>query len=218
MDPKEMQKSHPWQTDLSAGIVIAALALGGLTAWLLPVLSPIFLLNFLFFVEPKGFLREKLCGEWKFPLRFLGDALLIALGATVISAGVTNVWMKVLYGLFGLKPDLMQEIARIFLEASPGVKIALAWNILIIAPITEELIFRRLLFDLCGRFLPRWGAFVLTALLFSLAHRHLASVAGLFCFGLILQAFYQGTRNLLVPVAIHIFFNGIALIGLLLFT
>ena len=77
MDPKEMQKSHPWQTDLSAGIVIAALALGGLTAWLLPVLSPIFLLNFLFFVEPKGFLREKLCGEWKFPLRFLGDALLI---------------------------------------------------------------------------------------------------------------------------------------------
>ena len=206
---------RPWATGLPAGTVIAALFLGIGTGWLMPALSPLFLLGFLYFAPTRGGLLRKLAAEWHFPGRFWGDSFLVALLATLATAAVTAAWLKVLYAVTGTEPDPMQEIARLFLASSPGMKLFLAWNILIAAPILEELIFRRLLFDLCGRFLPQWGAFLLTALLFAAAHRHLPSFPGLCLLGVILQAFYVWTRNLATAVMIHVFFNGIALAGLL---
>jgi hypothetical protein len=80
---------------------------------------------------------------------------------------------------------------------------------LVVAPITEELLFR-------GFILQRWAvkwnlplALILSSVLFGLMH---PNPVGLTVFGLLMGVLYIKTRSLLVAIACHALNNGLAVI------
>ncbi|MEV0136069.1 CPBP family intramembrane glutamic endopeptidase [Dactylosporangium sp. NPDC050688] len=81
------------------------------------------------------------------------------------------------------------------------------------AAVTEELIFRGVLFRIVEERLGTWGALVLTALLFGLAHLPnpnatlWSALAVAVEAGALLAAVYAATRNLWVPIGVHFGWN-----------
>jgi hypothetical protein len=86
----------------------------------------------------------------------------------------------------------------------------LVWMVVlaaIIAPVTEELIFRAGLFRYLRTRIPRAYALVLPALLFALLHGNLAAFAPLCALGVLFAVAYERTGNLAVPMIAHALFN-----------
>ncbi len=82
-------------------------------------------------------------------------------------------------------------------------------TLVIVAPVTEELIFRGVLLQ---RWAKKWGirpALIASSLLFGLCH---ANILGLSVFGLIMGILYVQTRTLLVPIACHALNNFLVLL------
>lgn len=81
------------------------------------------------------------------------------------------------------------------------------FSVVVVAPVTEEFIFRGILLH---RWAIKWGvrtAMILTSLLFGLLH---ANPIGLFMFGLVMALLYLTTRSLLVPMVAHALNNALA--------
>ena len=81
------------------------------------------------------------------------------------------------------------------------------------AAVTEELIFRGILFRIVEERIGTWGALTLTAVLFGLAHlpnEHAtlwSALAVAVEAGALLAAVYAATRNLWVPIGVHFGWN-----------
>jgi uncharacterized protein len=112
-------------------------------------------------------------------------------------------------------PDfVMQLLKQLSERSSPNTSTPLLFTFLqaiayvIVAPITEEFLFR-------GYILQRWAskwsmtvALVASSILFGVLH---ANIIGLSMFGLVMGVLYIRTRTLLIPIACHAFNNLIAL-------
>ncbi len=86
---------------------------------------------------------------------------------------------------------------------------------IIVAPITEEFIFRGIILQ---RWASKWGmpsALVASGVLFGILH---ANFVGLSLFGIVMGVLYIKTRTLLVPMACHAFNNSLAVGASLLST
>ncbi len=92
--------------------------------------------------------------------------------------------------------------------ATPGLYNGLVlFSVVVVAPITEEFIFRGVLLHRWG---VKWGirpAIVMTSILFGMLHSNLI---GLFVFGVVMALLYLSTRSLLVPMVAHALNNAIA--------
>ncbi len=92
--------------------------------------------------------------------------------------------------------------------AAPGLYNGLVlFSVVVVAPITEEFIFRGVLLHRWG---VKWGirpAIVMTSILFGMLHSNLI---GLFVFGVVMALLYLSTRSLLVPMVAHALNNAIA--------
>ena len=97
--------------------------------------------------------------------------------------------------------------------------------ILVIAPVIEEFVFRGLLLTYLKQKMGRWGAIILSATIFALFHyapQQKASNFSLF-FSLFPLAFFLGflyerQRSLIAPIALHMTFNSISVMRILLFS
>lgn len=93
-------------------------------------------------------------------------------------------------------------------------KIALTAAVL--APFSEEFLFRGFFYGVWKRYLgPRYAA-VLASLLFAAMHTSLSSFPTLFVLALCLTLAYERTGSLLVPIGFHAFFNFTNLLGVYL--
>jgi len=77
----------------------------------------------------------------------------------------------------------------------------------IVAPITEELIFRAGLFRYLRTRIPRALALILPALLFALLHGNLAAFTPLCALGVFFALAYERTGSIAVPMIAHALFN-----------
>ena len=83
----------------------------------------------------------------------------------------------------------------------------------VMAGITEEILFRGLLFRLSSKIVGTWGALIFTSLLFGLAHKAnpgatlASSVAIELEAGVLLGAAYAATQRLWLPIGLHIGWN-----------
>ncbi len=82
------------------------------------------------------------------------------------------------------------------------------------APFFEELMFRGFLLPSLTRYLPLWGAIILSALIFAIAHLSLSEVLPLATLGVILGIVYTRSRNLLAPMLLHSLWNSGTLLSL----
>lgn len=121
------------------------------------------------------------------------------------------VYVKIMHGKLPDETD--QETVRSFKAAGSSVfRILLGITAIIIAPITEETLFRGFLYGVTKRFTDRWFAAVSTALIFAVVHSHVGALLPIFVLGLGLALAYEVTGCLLVPVFMHAMFNGFNII------
>jgi len=159
----------------------------------------------------RPFLRLKwLLGRWPRHLawgRFLllmGGIFLFSLGAFQLSYLALALVAPAL-----VETTLQQSLILAAEEtAYPNFYTAvMMFSVLVVAPVTEEFIFRGVLLHRWG---VKWGvkpAIVLTSVVFGVLHSNLV---GLFMFGVIMAVLYLSTRSLWVPIVAHSINNGIA--------
>jgi len=80
---------------------------------------------------------------------------------------------------------------------------------IILAPIVEEIVYRGLLYVPLHRKIGRYGAIILSALVWSYVHHFpsLLAIIGTFIFGLILGWLYDRSGSLVPPIIFHAFKN-----------
>jgi membrane protease YdiL (CAAX protease family) len=91
-------------------------------------------------------------------------------------------------------------------------RLLLIFSAVIIAPISEELIFRGYIFGVLRRYAGRWWAMVISALVFAAIHAHIPSLAGLFVLAVALTLVYEGVGSLWAPILMHALFNSVTVI------
>ena len=99
-----------------------------------------------------------------------------------------------------------------------GVQVCLLVLALIVAPITEEALFRGMALPLLARTMGVIPAVVLTAVCFALMHFHLPALAPLFVLASGFAVAYIVSGSLWVPIIMHVLFNGMNLGLILLMT
>ncbi len=116
------------------------------------------------------------------------------------------------YSIVG--PDTApQPIVTFLLESQSWTsRLAVAAIAVLIAPVTEELIFRGCLYGMCRQFAGRIPALVFSAVVFAVIHGHPASLPGLFLLSVALTLLYERTGSLWAPIALHALFNGITVL------
>jgi membrane protease YdiL (CAAX protease family) len=141
---------------------------------------------------------------WVQLLWLVGGVFLFSLGAFQVSyLGLSVVAPATVESM--LQQSLVLSADR---AAAPGPHTLLTLiSVLVVAPVTEEFLFRGVLLHRWG---VKWGvrpAIVLTSALFGVLHSNLV---GLFVFGVVMSLLYLSTRSLLVPIAAHAMNNAIA--------
>ena len=119
----------------------------------------------------------------------------------------------------GWIPDIpVQQLIQVIAGTRSGWVLALAAIVaVVVAPISEELLFRGFLQPALGRWTGRWLAIILSAAFFAAAHMDLYALPLLFVLGVALAYIYDRTRSLAAPVALHMAFNGVSLLSVFAF-
>lgn len=101
-----------------------------------------------------------------------------------------------------------QDLIGIFANAgfSP-LLLAMILLATVLAPLTEELVFRAGIFRYTRTRLPRWVALLLPSVLFGALHGNLAGFVPLAVLGIIFALAYERTGRIAVPIIAHGFFN-----------
>lgn len=148
-------------------------------------------------------LRQVPTLPWSQVLRYAGGTLLVVLPVVaLISLG----WNVVLRALS--LPDAPQDLVRIFAETKSGAVIAgMLLVACVLAPISEELVFRAGLFRYVRQKLGRTPALLVSGLCFGLLHGSWAGSVPLAVLGMILALVYEATGSIRVPILVHALFN-----------
>lgn len=135
------------------------------------------------------------------------QALILVIIVYVLVQLVTwLVYTKVLGG--GMPEDGAQEAVKAFKNTkSLSFKMLLGIAAVVIAPLTEEMIFRGFLYGVTKRFTDRWFAALFSSLMFAVVHQNVAATLPLFLLAMGLATAYEVTGCLLVPIFMHGMFN-----------
>ncbi len=92
----------------------------------------------------------------------------------------------------------------------------LLFTVVILAPVFEEILFRGVLFSSLTKIMSSFNAMIFSGFVFGAIHMSMAELLPLWVLGILLAYCYAQTRNLLVPILIHLIFNALSFWGLLL--
>ncbi|MGF1495415.1 MAG: lysostaphin resistance A-like protein [Elainellaceae cyanobacterium] len=154
---------------------------------------------------PEGWFRLAARKNW----------LLWGLGGYLVAVpmviGVSIINQQIWQGQGGSNPLL-----RIVLEEGDPLSLGIFFfTAAIAAPIFEEFLFRGFLLPSLTRYVPVWGAVVLSSLIFALAHLSLSEVLPLTVLGMVLGFVYVRSRSLLSSMLLHSLWNSATMVGLL---
>ena len=141
-----------------------------------------------------------------------GFAGAILVGLTIIPAAlvVALLWQITLFA-FGVEPtpqEVVEEFSRAIGGNGTSLVAAIAFLTVVVAPITEELLFRAVLFRWLQTEMPTWGAVILSGVIFSLCHFSLTAFLPLALLGILFAVILHRTGNLWACIALHALFNG----------
>lgn len=157
-----------------------------------------------FFPLPKDWFRLNLFGYWW--LWGLGGYCVALPLVILISVINQQLWQ----GQGGSNPLL-----SLALESQDQVALGIFFFTAgIAAPFFEEFLFRGFLLPSLTRYLPVWGAIVVSSLLFAIAHLSLSEILPLTVLGMVLGIVYTRSRNLLSSMLLHSLWNSGTLLSL----
>lgn len=139
--------------------------------------------------------------------------------AVPIAIGVVGLTMVFLWGLQATGyvawlrrvqgDDGLQEAVRAFQETDdPSMLVVMSLMALVVAPVTEEVLFRGYLYPAAKRFAGRGSAIVFSSLIFAIAHHNALALLPLLFLAVLLTLVYEWTGSIWTPIAAHMLFNG----------
>ncbi len=198
---------------------------------LLQIVSLVWVIAYLFFLS---LLQDKttLHTMWIHPSRNrfsciiedFGLGILTWLIAFPVVGAVSQIMEFITLVLTGLSPvdQLAVRYLKMAKESPVLLSIAL-FTILVAAPVIEELVFRGFLYTYLRKRFSMVKATTISALIFSLFHfspdqgaSNIALLSSLFALALFLGFLYERQRSLFTPIALHMTFNSISVIRILL--
>lgn len=154
---------------------------------------------------------------WKRERKPVGTCVLIVLGGFAAASLGAMLLTAVQAGLFSVEAKEQAVIVEIVTEGGAFEVALLAVSAVILAPLTEELLFRHMFFR---RLLHRAGptlAWILPALAFSAMHGNLSGAVIYVWLGLVFAFAYLLSGRLWVAMAVHACHNALGLTMLLFF-
>lgn len=154
------------------------------------------------------FTRRKAAGPAPavIPVRLLPASFATFAIALPLITAASLLWQALLDAL-GM-PAEPQDLIALFAEAkSVPLLVMMIGVATLMAPVTEELVFRGGFFRYARFRLPRWLALTLPACLFAALHINLASFVPLALLGVIFSLAYERTGRIAVPIIAHGLFN-----------
>ena len=130
---------------------------------------------------------------------------LLAIAGT--AAGLCILSSTVLGVLQQLLPQAFEHYNKLMDTVSQGDMLLSVIYVIIIGPVSEELIFRGALFDRFYLAFPFWGANVLQAVLFGVYHMNIIQGIYAFLLGILLGMIRQMTGSILSTIFCHMVFN-----------
>jgi membrane protease YdiL (CAAX protease family) len=104
--------------------------------------------------------------------------------------------------------DGQQEVVEAFSSADdPVLLILLCITAVIVAPVTEEILFRGYLYPASKRFIGRAPAVWFSALIFAAIHHNAVALLPLCFLALLLALAYEFSGSIWAPIGIHFLFN-----------
>ncbi|MFW5996756.1 MAG: CPBP family intramembrane glutamic endopeptidase [Lentisphaeria bacterium] len=116
---------------------------------------------------------------------------------------------------FGYQPALSPVLEFLRTNQTPAIVFSIFVGAVIIAPLTEEIIFRLVVYEALSSYRIKYPAFI-TASLFAVLHQIPVQIPALVILGLILQHLRARYNSLWAPIVVHSAFNGTSLVILLL--
>jgi uncharacterized protein len=161
------------------------------------------------FLKLRGIDIDALAGFSKASLkRAVSTAIILLLAAAPLIAlaeGLTQ-------SIFG-SGSSKQEIVDLFnTSRTIGQRVMIIVLAVVVAPISEEFIFRFFIYGVLRRYFGIAVGLVFNALLFAAAHTHLPSAAPLFVLGTCFTLAYEWSGSILVSMAMHALFNSAQLV------
>lgn len=112
----------------------------------------------------------------------------------------------------------LQPLVRFFQSASWRERSVVAFSAVVVAPVVEEIIFRGLIYGAAKRFGGPAAAAIFSSAFFAFIHGNVPALGPLFGLALCLVLAYEFTGSLLVPIALHVWFNSFNLLAMALDT
>ena len=154
-------------------------------------------------------IRELTCG--------IGLAIpLIAFVTIIVSGSITMQWQQFAQNELHVVFDTPATV-EMTMKSSLLQTVMLTFSALLAAPIFEEILFRRVLYNFCVTRL-RLGvvvSMIATSFVFAAMHMTLLQLPGLFAMAMLWQYIYLKERNLTITILLH-FCNNLAAMGMLL--
>ena len=148
-------------------------------------------------------------GEGREALRLLGlrEQRPLSRGAIGITAMLMSVPVLYVVGLLtvvltGVVPE-RQPLLDSARQLSPGGFAALCVFAIVVAPMTEEILFRGVLYATLRRYLGPLHAICLSAAAFAVLHFHVPAMVPLFVVGFVVAYLYERTGSLVASIAAH---------------
>ena len=110
----------------------------------------------------------------------------------------------------GMQEEMEKILAGI--ARTPVNMVAMFFAIAIAAPVVEELLFRGLLQNALTKYLPIWGAILLSSFLFALVHLQPYAIPGLMSLSIAFGYLYHRTGSLRTNIILHMANNAFALL------
>jgi membrane protease YdiL (CAAX protease family) len=142
-------------------------------------------------------------------------ALGLGVGLGILALSLTTAVKLVVLSITG-STEPQQKLVQNFQAAADtgnsSLLAAIAVSAVVVAPFSEEVIFRGAFYPVLSRSLGRGLSAVLTAVMFALVHDTLTDAPSLAVLALCFALAYEATGSLLVPIFMHATFNGTGLL------
>ena len=114
-------------------------------------------------------------------------------------------------------PKDIPRINSIVANADFHMRIAIAFAVVVLAPISEELVFRRFIFGFLAANFGFYAALIITSLAFAVIHQSLYNLPGLFLLGVGFQLIYLKYGSLYPAILMHACNNALAMFVIIYF-
>lgn len=135
------------------------------------------------------------------PLMFAGILLLVP-GLQYLSSYIVS-------GVSALVPAWLEQYMKLLESAgmTSSLTVSMFFYSVLLAPISEELIYRGVTMHHAKKFLPFWAANIFQAVLFGIFHMNMIQGIYAFCLGLFLGYVCEKGGNLYHSILLHMLFN-----------